>query len=186
MLTNSERKTLLRLSRQVLNLHILLKNPSQDDFIKGLDISSKLKERMGAFVTLRNDGTLRGCIGYIEPIQSLYVAVILNTINAATRDERFDPVQPNELENIIVDISVISPLKSIVNPSQIELGVHGVVLEKDKFRSLFLPQVAVEQNWNLEQLLSQLGLKAGLSKEAWKKDAKFFTFTTESFSEKDL
>jgi AmmeMemoRadiSam system protein A len=186
MLTHSERNTLLRLSRQVLTLHILWGKTSPNDLLRGIDLPPALREKRGVFVTLRNNDILRGCIGYIEPIKPLYEAVILNTINAATRDERFEPVEPAELENLTIDLSVISPLSPIQTPDEIRLGVDGVMMEKENTRSLFLPQVAVEQDWNVGQLLTQLSLKAGLPKDAWKKGAKFFTFTTESFSEKDL
>lgn len=186
MLAAAEKKTLLTLAHRVLHQVVLFEKAFQDSFLEGLDLSPVLKERRGAFVTLRKRGALRGCIGYIEPVKPLYVAVAQNTYNAAVRDERFDPVQSSELENLTIDISVIGPLKRVDSPREIVLGFHGVVLEKEECKSIFLPQVAVEQNWDLEELLSQLSLKAGLSRNDWESGAAFSVFTTESFSESDL
>jgi AmmeMemoRadiSam system protein A len=121
----------------------------------------------GAFVSLFNDEDLRGCIGTCTPSQSLGDVVAEMTEAAATRDPRVTPVRADELEQIHIDISVLSPLAPTTAPLGLEVGRHGVHVSRSRKRAVLLPQVAVEHNWNMEIFLQQTCLKANLPKDAW-------------------
>ncbi len=136
-----------------------------------------LLENRGAFVTLTQNRMLRGCIGYIEGIKPLMQAVVENAASAAVGDPRFRPVTPEEIPTLDLEISVLSPLQSVPGPSDIIVGTHGILLDKDGRRSVFLPQVAGEQGWDLETTLTHLALKAGLPADAWRDGAQFQVFT---------
>ncbi len=139
------------------------------------------RQPSGAFVTLKKHGELRGCIGYILPKEPLYRAVILNSINAAQQDYRFPPVQPEELKELELTVSVLSPPQAIASAADFQPGVHGIILHKEGRSAVFLPEVATEQGWNREQTLSHLARKAGLAEDAWKEGASFEVFTTQHF-----
>jgi AmmeMemoRadiSam system protein A len=129
----------------------------------------------GAFVTLKKHGQLRGCIGFIEPFLPLYQAVMQTSI-AACRDSRFLPVTQDELDDLKVEISVLSPLRKIVNPEIVTVGKHGIMIEKEGKRGLLLPQVATENNWTRETFLERTCIKAGLPITAWRSGADIFVF----------
>jgi AmmeMemoRadiSam system protein A len=148
---------------------------------QSLKITKKMKENKGVFVTLKKHGNLRGCIGYITGIKPLIEAIVDNAVNAASSDPRFQPVTPNELNDISIEISVMSPLAPI-KPEDVQIGVHGLVLEKGFSRGVFLPQVPVEQGWNREEYLDNLCNKAGLSFGCWP-SAKLQGFTAQVFGE---
>jgi AmmeMemoRadiSam system protein A len=147
----------------------------------GIDLDPRLNAPRGAFVTLTVDGNLRGCIGYIEGLKPLADAVADNGRSAAVRDPRFRPVGPQELPDLQIEISALTPLRPVAGPSEITIGRHGVVLVKNGRRAVFLPQVAPEQGWDRETTLTQLALKAGLGPDAWRKDAEFLVFEAEVF-----
>jgi len=135
-------------------------------------------------VTLKKDGNLRGCIGYIQPVEPLVRAVQENTVNACSRDTRFPPVKPEELGNIRIEISVLSVPEPVASYRQIEIGRHGIVLKNGPRRAVFLPHVAVEQGWDLEETLGQLARKASLSAGAWKSpETRYEVFTAETIEE---
>ena len=132
-----------------------------------------------AFVTLTTpDGRLRGCIGHIIPRTSLAQSVIDNAAAAALHDRRFSPVTVQELPGLRVEVTVLSPLEPVADPSEIAVGTHGVYLELGQAGSVFLPQVPVEQKWDRKTYLEQLAMKAGLPPDAWKK-ARLSRFTAE-------
>jgi len=138
----------------------------------------------GVFVSLHKDHQLRGCIGYIQPIEPLYNAVIKMTIAASTQDYRFPPVTLQELKDITIEITVLSELTPIHDISHIEVGTHGVQLTIGNHSAVFLPQVATEQGWNREELLQYLCRKAGLMDNDWKmSNAAISVFTGQVFSE---
>ncbi|MFH1096336.1 MAG: AmmeMemoRadiSam system protein A [Candidatus Desantisbacteria bacterium] len=148
---------------------------------------SELLNFRGAFVSLHKDHQLRGCIGYIQPIEPLYNAVIKMAIAASTQDYRFSPVTPQELDDITIEITVLSELTPIHDISQIEVGTHGVQLTIGNHSAVFLPQVATEQGWNREELLQYLCRKAGLRDNDWKMpDAAISIFTGQVFSELNI
>ena len=139
--------------------------------------------RRGAFVTLHVRGKLRGCVGQVETNKSLAETVARCAISAAREDDRFNPVQPGEVAQLEIEISVLSPPKQIT-PSEIVIGKHGLIIECGPFRGLLLPQVAAERHWTAEKFLSETCLKAGLPSEAWKSaETQIFGFTAEVFSE---
>jgi AmmeMemoRadiSam system protein B/AmmeMemoRadiSam system protein A len=142
-----------------------------------------LQER-GAFVTLRKHGELRGCIGHLIGDRPLYLVVQNVALSAAVGDQRFPPVTEEELSDIEIEISVLSPLEQVETVDQIQVGQHGVIIRRGLQQAVYLPQVAPEQGWDREEMLGSLCLKAGLSKDAWKKEGtQFYVFTAEVFEE---
>jgi AmmeMemoRadiSam system protein B/AmmeMemoRadiSam system protein A len=137
-----------------------------------------LNQERGAFVTLKKDGFLRGCIGFTAPIKPLYQVVQEAAISAAIRDPRFSPVSEDELDNLQYEISVLSPFTHVQNINQIEIGKHGLLIKYGSQEGLLLPQVATEQGWDLNTFLQHTCLKAGLPNDSWKdKEADIFKFS---------
>jgi AmmeMemoRadiSam system protein A len=137
----------------------------------------------GAFVTLRKQGELRGCIGHVEPDRPLDLTVARVALAAAQTDPRFPPVSLDELDEISIEISVLGPLERIAGLNEIAVGRHGLVVERTFHRGLLLPQVAVEQGWSAEVFASQTCVKAGLPPDAWKQGAALWRFDAEVFGE---
>jgi AmmeMemoRadiSam system protein A len=149
--------------------------------------SKKLYEKFGVFVTLHKKGKLRGCIGYVEGVDSLFKAVKTMAYSAAFRDPRFPPVVEKELDDIDIEISVLSPLKKIKNVNEIVVGKHGLIVQQGLSRGLLLPQVATEWGWDRTKFLEQTCLKAGLPQDAWQHEhTDIYIFTAEIFSEKEF
>ena len=142
-----------------------------------------MKTDMATFVTLKIRGQLRGCIGSLAPVDALYRSVHENAINAALRDPRFDPVQAAELPRIEVDVSVLSPIRDIASIGEFKIGQQGIIMEKGLHRAVYLPEVATEQGWTVEETLSSLSQKAGLPSNAWKQGATFKVFESVVLSE---
>ncbi len=140
------------------------------------NITSKLKQDMATFVTLHMDGELRGCIGSLSPEEPLYRSVHNNAINAALRDPRFNPVHPDELPRICLDVSILSPIRAIPSIDNFKIREQGIILQKGNRRAVFLPEVATEQGWTREETLRHLSMKAGLAPDAWKSGASFEIF----------
>jgi len=182
-LSEDDKETLLRLARDTLKTHFS-REKSPKYLLEKYPITSKLKEERGAFVTLEKNGRLRGCIGYIRPVSSLYDAVRENTINAATRDTRFPRVRADELSEIHIEISALSRPVTLSSYKEIEIGKHGIILKRRGRQAVFLPQVAPEQGWDLPETLRHLSLKAGLAADAWKDPkTEFSVFIAEVFHE---
>ncbi len=178
-LSLSEKKELLRIARTTLEKHI--RGEKVPEFTP---LTERLKERCGVFVTLKKKGELRGCIGYIQGVEPLYQAVSTMAIQASTQDPRFLPVQEEELKDIKIEITVLSPLRKISDIKEIEVGRDGIYIRKGLYSGLLLPQVAIENNWNREQFLAHTCLKAGLAPSAWKdKESEIYIFTGEIFQE---
>ena len=131
-------------------------------------------------------GKLRGCIGRMISDIPLHKLVSEMAVSAATDDSRFNQVQPSELKNLEIDISVLSPLRKTDDPLAFELGRHGIYIKKHSRNGCFLPQVATDTGWSKEEFLSQCcSMKAGLPSDAWKnKDTEVYIFTSEIISEK--
>ena len=144
---------------------------------------SPLRQPRGLFVTLTIDGRLRGCMGNIAGTEPLAEGTRRQAIVAAFEDPRFPELSAGELDRVAIQISALTPLVEAAGPHEIEVGRHGVVIEKRGRRALFLPQVAVEQGWDRETLLRQLCLKAGLDQEDWVRGARFETFEAQVFGE---
>ena len=145
--------------------------------------SPATRRRQGAFVTLYAHGELRGCIGHMAEDRPLVQNVGAMALLAATEDPRFPPLGPDELKDVEIEISVLSPLVPVAGPEAVVVGRDGVQIRKDGHVAVFLPQVAGEQGWDHDTLLSQLCLKAGLPGDAWKNGAEFWTFRSVHFRE---
>jgi AmmeMemoRadiSam system protein A len=136
-----------------------------------------------AFVTLTRGTSLRGCIGYVHPILPLAETVARCAASAATGDPRFAPVTAEELAELRVEISVLSPLHALGNPCELEIGVHGLHISKEGRRGVLLPQVAAEFGWDRDTFLRQVCIKAGLPQDAWRRGAEIQVFTVETVSD---
>jgi AmmeMemoRadiSam system protein A len=139
----------------------------------------------GAFVTVRCDRQLRGCIGSLEWDRAIAEVVARVAVSAASDDPRFPSVTADELLHLELEISLLGPLEAVAGADAIEVGRHGVVIEEGWRRGLLLPQVAVEWGWDRETFLSQAAVKAGLPPDAWKTGAKIYRFEAEVFGESD-
>ena len=147
------------------------------------ETGSSIDCHAGAFVTLRIGETLRGCIGHVDADRPLVDTVRRVADAAAAEDPRFPPLREDELSGVVVEISVLGPLTPCPDPTTIEVGRHGLVVEDDGHRGLLLPQVAVEWGWDGHTFLAQTCVKAGLRPDAWKTGASVFTFEADVFSE---
>ena len=144
----------------------------------------KFYEKCGVFVTLKKQGNLRGCIGFIRGFEPLGKAIQEMAISAATQDPRFPPVTSEELKELSIEISVLSPLVEIKSLEEIEVGRDGLLLQLGGHSGLLLPQVATEWNWDKEEFLINLCHKAGLPQNSYlDPSAKIFRFSAEIFSE---
>ncbi len=146
-----------------------------------------LQKKQGAFVTLKKNGQLRGCIGHMAENLPLCQVVGKMALQAAFNDRRFSPLRPKELPDTELEISVLTPFQRVGGPENILVGRDGVLIRKAGRSAVFLPQVAPEQGWNRDQMLSHLCRKAGLSPDTWKEEGiKFFTFQAIVFSESEV
>jgi AmmeMemoRadiSam system protein A len=139
----------------------------------------------GAFVTLRVQGDLRGCIGYPEPHLPLVDVIERCAVSAALSDPRFPSLNTSEWPLVRLEISVLGPIEPIADVAEIEIGRHGLIAELGRRRGLLLPQVAVEWNWDRETFAGHTCAKAGLPRDAWQHGAKLFKFEAEVFGEAD-
>lgn len=146
---------------------------------------ANLLRKSGAFVTLEQGGELRGCIGHILAQQPLHTTVQRAAVNAATEDSRFPPLSLEELEEISIEISVLSPLKRVTDIEEIEMGKHGLVIVAEGKSGLLLPQVANQEGWSREEFLQAVCRKAGLPEDAWRQGAGLYTFTAIVFGEEE-
>jgi len=179
-LTEKDKGDLLSIARETLSDYIVTGSAPEIDKTQ---LSATLKIPAGAFVTLNKDDRLRGCIGRFNPDIPLYEVVQEMTVSAATRDYRFTPVTALELEDIEIEISVLSPLKKIKNIDEIELGRHGIYISKGQQSGTYLPQVASKANWTVEEFVGHCSRdKAGLGWDGWK-DADLYTYEAFVFEE---
>lgn len=177
MIDRNERSELLKIARDSL----------ESAFSGNAVIIPHTDIRRGAFVTLRKNGELRGCIGYLEGIEPLYNEIFSLSRSAAFEDYRFLPLKEEELPLISIEISIMTEPRLIKGLDEFELIRDGIILKAQGRKAVFLPQVAEETGWTKEQMLSALSRKAGLSSDAWKDDgSEFWTFQAEVFSEDDL
>ncbi|HYK91945.1 MAG TPA: AmmeMemoRadiSam system protein B [Acidobacteriota bacterium] len=177
-LSAPDKKALLKLARETVKRYL-----TTDTVPLPRGFSPRLSVPQGAFVTLKKQGELRGCIGHIPPDFQLSQAVSGMAAQAAFNDHRFKPVELSELDDIEIEISVLTPMKPVPSAEEIKIGRDGVVIYKDHKSAVFLPQVAVEQKWGRNELLDNLCLKAGLSAGCWKSGAQLQVFQAEVFDE---
>ena len=182
-LGQKEKNELLKIARKSVETSVR----ERTLYYPALEGFASLEQERGAFVTLKEHGQLRGCIGYIAPIKPLYMTVRDVAAHAALRDSRFTPVTVDELGKLEYEISVLSPLHRVADIKQIRVGQDGLVLWKGEYEGVFLPQVPTEQRWNLMTYLEQLCYKAGLPKDAWRdEDADLFSFTAIVFGDRHI
>lgn len=178
-LSAEERAELLRIARKAIKEKLGGRawNPEEP-------LTERLAQVQGAFVTLHEQGMLRGCIGHIMGLKPLYLTVAEMARAAAFGDPRFMPLEPQEFDKIDIEITVLSPLRKIDDPEKVEVGKHGLLVRHGPYQGVLLPQVPVEQSWDRETFLSHTCLKAGLHQDCWKEETtELFVFTGEVFGE---
>lgn len=174
--SDEERRLLLELAHQAIAAALERRE---------LDLtppSEHFAEHRGAFTTLHEHGHLRGCVGYVFPMYSLYRTIADTAVAAAFHDTRFLPVESTELPGLQIEISVLSPIQPI-DPDEVEIGKHGLLITYGNRRGLLLPQVPIEHHWDRDMFLRQTCIKAGLPTDAWEHGAKVEAFTAEVFGE---
>ncbi len=177
-LNSSDKKVLLQLAREAVTSTVRTGKLKMQ-----MVADERLQALQGCFVTIKRQGTLRGCIGNFTSDKPLYELVQEMAASAATRDPRFYPMKEDDLAEFDLEISVLSPLSKIDSPEEVEVGKHGLYLEKNFSRGVLLPQVAVEHKWDRETFLTQTALKAGLKRDDWKEGADLYVFSAEVFAE---
>jgi AmmeMemoRadiSam system protein A len=176
--SEQERKALLAFARESITRVVTTQTAP---LARGF--GENLEQKRAVFVTLKEHGELRGCIGNTEPEMPLSQAVGAMAIRAALADPRFRPVTPHELSEIEIEISVLTRLKPVSRAADIVVGRDGVLLSKGARSALFLPQVAVEEQWGLDTMLDNLCRKAGMENDCWRDGARFSTFQSINFGE---
>ncbi|MBN2374555.1 AmmeMemoRadiSam system protein B [bacterium] len=180
LLNEQEKKKLLQIARSSITAHLAGKPLPEFDVTE-----PRLLEQRGAFVTLHKRGMLRGCIGYVRAIMPLYKSVSDCAVSAAVKDYRFPPLQRQELDEIDIEISALTPLKKIDDIKQIRVGEHGLYISLPPRTGLLLPQVATEYGWDRLEFLAHTCQKAGIPDDAWQKGADIYIFSAQVFGEKE-
>jgi AmmeMemoRadiSam system protein A len=178
--TAEEKKELLQLARQTIER--FLKSGTK---VYPETENPKFRENRGVFVSLHLRGELRGCIGYPLPSKPLIEAVVDNSVSSAVEDPRFNAVQPSELKDIDIEISILTVPSEVESVENIVVGRDGIIISKGFMRGLLLPQVPESQGWDREQYISHGCMKAGLPMDEWKRGVKIETFQGIVFSEND-
>jgi hypothetical protein len=178
-LSAEDRETLLRLARRTLD-----RLYATDTVPLPRPASPALRAERGAFVTLKKGGDLRGCIGHMAQDAPLALTVSRMAVQAALHDTRFEPVRAEELPLLEIEISALTPFAKVSGPGALSVGRDGVLIRKGGRSAVFLPQVAPEQGWDREELLTHLCRKAGLNDDAWRGPCDLYTFQAEVFAEK--
>lgn len=177
-LSEAERKAILELARQAVEEAVC-----HNRLPKEAPKTGVLERRCGVFVTLHVAKRLRGCIGVIETKERLSESIARCAASAALEDPRFRPVRPEEMQDLEIEVSLLSSLERI-DPTEIEIGKHGLLVEQGFYRGLLLPQVATEHHLDRERFLKETCYKAGLPADAWKSPAtRIYGFTCEILSE---
>ncbi len=177
MITPLDQQRLLALARRALEAHVGGESPPPPETGGALDLPR------GAFVSLHRRGELRGCLGRLETDWALSEVVLHLAAVVADSDPRFVPVTPAELSDVTIEISVLTSEREIASPDEIELGRHGLIVERGAQRGLLLPQVPVEHGWDLATFVEHTCLKAGLPAAAWRHGARLLVFDAQVFGE---
>jgi AmmeMemoRadiSam system protein A len=178
LLTKKEQRDLLKIARSTIVSYVTSAAiPAVETASRGLNLES------GCFVTIRQQGQLRGCIGNFVSDKPLYRLVQEMAVSAATRDPRFYPMKQQDLDAFELEISVLSPLELVSSVDEIRVGKHGIYLVKNSSRGVLLPQVATEYGWDRDTFLRHTCLKAGLPENAWQKDCEIYIFSALVFGE---
>lgn len=188
MLTQDEGEFLVKIAREAITKYLV------DEKVLSIptDTPEVLKDFMGGFVTINSKGVLRGCIGYPEPVKPLIETIIIAAISAATQDPRFPPVTRAELDDLEVEVSILTK-PELINvdkpseyPDKIKVGEDGLIIELGYYRGLLLPQVPLEWNWNVNEFLENTCIKAGLTNDCWlKPDVEIYKFQSQIFKENE-
>lgn len=174
-----EKQILLDIARQAIILGVKF----GQEYVEPRE-EKVLNQRNGCFVTIKQNGQLRGCIGNFQSELPLFKEVAQMAQASATKDPRFYPLKEEDLDNFTLEISVLSPLQKTENIEDIEVGKHGIYIEKSFYRGVLLPQVATEHNWDRQTFLKQTCIKAGLPTDAWQaEDADIYVFSAQVFGE---
>jgi AmmeMemoRadiSam system protein A len=176
-LTDGERQTLFAIALETLAWCVDGGGGGTFDMGR-YELTERLKAPMATFVTLNEGGMLRGCIGSLAAVAPLFQSIHDNAVQAALHDPRFPAVTMRELPMLEVHLSLLSPIKPISGVEAFRLGEHGIILTKGYARSVYLPEVAVEQGWSLEETLCSLSQKAGLAADGWREGATFEVFSS--------
>jgi len=179
--TDEEKQMMLKLVRKTIESAL-----KEETTATPQDLSKKFNEILSCFITLHSaEGNLRGCIGNIGANEPLIYNIVHNAYNAAFKDPRFPALDSlEELETLHIEISILTAPEPVRNLDSFVIGKHGIILFKNGRSSVFLPQVATEQGWDVDTTLTHLSLKAGLGANAWREDdAKFHIFEAIIFSE---
>jgi AmmeMemoRadiSam system protein B/AmmeMemoRadiSam system protein A len=177
-LTPADKRAMLELARETIHRYLTTETtPLARGFAPALN------RKQGAFVTLKKQGELRGCIGHMVEDRPLCQVIGAMALQAAFNDRRFQPLRWSEWEDIEIEISVLTPFERVASPEEIVVGRDGVLIKKSGHSAVFLPQVATEQGWGREEMLNHLCRKAGLPQDAWQGDTEFYTFQAEVFHE---
>ena len=183
MLSDKDKCMLIRLARDRIKGHLL---PLRHRHRPATDIPESLMVQCGAFVSLYVRDKLRGCIGTFSEHEPLHANVQSMALSAATTDSRFAPIVVDELADLKIEVSVLSPREQVSGPEEIILGKHGIYIHHGMNRGTLLPQVAVKEKWNVEQFLGNCSkYKAGLGWDGWR-DADLYTYEAIVFNSEDL
>ncbi len=175
--SSEERAVLLKLAHEAIESEL------EHHALSPLPPSPHLAELRGAFTTLYYQGELRGCVGYVFPVTPLFRTVTETARAAAFEDSRFWPVTREEVLELEVSLSILSAVQAI-QPGQVEIGRHGLLITRGGHHGLLLPQVPIEHGWNRVTFLEQTCRKAGLPLSAWQQGAKLEAFTAEVFGDR--
>jgi AmmeMemoRadiSam system protein A len=178
MFTEAERRALVGIARAAVT-RTVTGRPTE------VPESGTFRNASGAFVTLKRNGQLRGCIGTLECRRPLAEEIARVAVSAAREDPRFQPVTVFELDGLDVEVSVLGPLERIdpLDADALVIGTHGLVVEQGALRGLLLPQVATEWKWGREEFLAQTCVKAGLTRDAWRRGATVYRFDAVVFGD---
>ena len=176
-LTDQDKQTLHDIARAAIETAVRGTQPPDVTIPDGT-----LREKCGAFVSLHRRGALRGCIGYIQAVKPLAETVRDMAQAAAMQDPRFDPLTERELEDLDIEISVLSPLQPVGDLNDIQVGTHGLMVVRGRYSGLLLPQVATQYGWDRTSFLEHTCMKAGLPPDAWKDpETKIYLFSADVF-----
>ena len=180
-LNNELQQKLLAIARETIESYV--RTRKEPDFTCD---EPELQQQCGAFVTIKSHGNLRGCIGHIEGSKPLYQTVADMAVAAATQDPRFPPVKEDELNALHLEISVMSPLRKVDSPDEVQPGIHGILMRRGFRSGLLLPQVATERGWDRQTFLEHTCLKAGLSPTEWQHPGTdIYVFSAQVFHESE-
>jgi len=175
MIADNDKKVLLKLAKESIKYYFENRRTTTVEE-SGIEITYGMSQIMGGFVTLHLHGQLRGCIGEIFPTRELYKVVLERAVDSAFNDYRFSPLTVSEFNEIDIEISALSMPEPVDSWQDIIIGKHGMTLSKNGRSAVFLPQVATEQGWGIEETLTHLAMKAGLAPDDWRENCSFEVF----------